>query len=347
MRIRPIDAAWRKRCHSKPGIPHRVVLQGIAQAVAGSVQCIGIDNIQLFCQRCLAWQGQRFSGEGRVSGGFGQNARRRLGKVGRPAWRAARADGCGGGNDQLAGQSLAGFATIEWIAVMRQQVGELCVRVIKLEHDRCREIAQQRGHGCNSHFFKDEFLRCGLQRQHALGGHVAIAGHMQGQVLSVRTDQANGDGADSADVLMISPPRMMTPLPLPPAMPMSASLASPGPLTMHPMTATFSGPRTPSSLRSIRPTRPSRSMRQRPQVGQETISGKGRSRSPGSPGSQNRPGPPAPYPRSARPAPCRRSPRPAAVPRPTAGLDRARPGGAGLGNPQVERVVGRLRDSSR
>ena len=47
----------------------------------------------------------------------------------------------------------------------------------------------------------------------------------------------------SGTFLITSPPRIRSPDPFPPAIPISASRASPGPLTTHPMTATliFSG----------------------------------------------------------------------------------------------------------
>ena len=51
---------------------------------------------------------------------------------------------------------------------------------------------------------------------------------------------------DSGTVLMTLPLTKICPLPLPEATPRSASRASPGPLTTHPMTATRSGTGSPS-----------------------------------------------------------------------------------------------------
>ena len=56
-------------------------------------------------------------------------------------------------------------------------------------------------------------------------------------------------------------------------MPMSASRASPGPLTTQPMTATLMGARMVCKRASTCSARLNRSMRVRPQVGQEISSG--------------------------------------------------------------------------
>ena len=66
------------------------------------------------------------------------------------------------------------------------------------------------------------------------------------------------------------PFRKITPLPRPQAKPMSASLASPGPLTVQPMTATVSGTRSAWTAFSTRAATGIRSTSQRPHVGQET-----------------------------------------------------------------------------
>ena len=69
----------------------------------------------------------------------------------------------------------------------------------------------------------------------------------------------------------ISPLRKIRPTPSPPAMPTSASRASPGPLTAQPMTATFRFlPWMFATRRSTSAAMPIRSMRVRPQVGQDT-----------------------------------------------------------------------------
>ena len=59
---------------------------------------------------------------------------------------------------------------------------------------------------------------------------------------------------------------------MPPAIPISASLASPGPLTTQPMTATFTSRSISATISSTRVARPIRSILVRPQVGQETTS---------------------------------------------------------------------------
>ena len=69
---------------------------------------------------------------------------------------------------------------------------------------------------------------------------------------------------------MISPFLKRMAQPSPPAMPISASRASPGPLTAQPITATVSGSLQSCSRSSTCRARPIRSILVRPQVGQET-----------------------------------------------------------------------------
>ena len=60
---------------------------------------------------------------------------------------------------------------------------------------------------------------------------------------------------------------------MPPAMPTSASRASPGPFTTHPITATLIGRSQVFSRSSTRSANPTRSISVRPHVGQEIITG--------------------------------------------------------------------------
>jgi hypothetical protein len=68
--------------------------------------------------------------------------------------------------------------------------------------------------------------------------------------------------------------RKIIPLPLPAAIPMSASRASPGPFTTHPSTLIFTGSRRPSSRFSSSAMIASRSIASRPHVGQAINSGR-------------------------------------------------------------------------
>ena len=77
--------------------------------------------------------------------------------------------------------------------------------------------------------------------------------------------------SDSGQVRTISPLAKMTPLPRPPATPMSASRDSPGPLTTQPITATLIGLLIRSRYFSTRSASAIRSISTRPQVGQATI----------------------------------------------------------------------------
>lgn len=70
----------------------------------------------------------------------------------------------------------------------------------------------------------------------------------------------------------ISPLRNKIAHPSPPAMPISASLASPGPFTAQPMTATFTGLRQSASAASTSFASAIKLIRVLPQVGQEIIS---------------------------------------------------------------------------
>ena len=76
--------------------------------------------------------------------------------------------------------------------------------------------------------------------------------------------------SDSGTFLIIFPFLNIRAHPSPPAMPISASLASPGPLTAQPMTATFSGLLQEASRSSTAFAREMRSILVLPQVGQET-----------------------------------------------------------------------------
>ena len=88
---------------------------------------------------------------------------------------------------------------------------------------------------------------------------------------SLRTSAMNSSARRAAGTFRRTFPFLkMTPPPRPQARPMSASLASPGPLTVQPMTATVSGTRSPRTVFSTRAATPIRSTSQRPQVGQDT-----------------------------------------------------------------------------
>ena len=95
--------------------------------------------------------------------------------------------------------------------------------------------------------------------------------------------------------------RRSRPSPSPPAMPKAALRASPGPLTMQPMTATSrsssrasSSGRRASRRRSTSTAKRSRSMRVRPQVGQEITPGSAPGQPQAAPGSRGPPAPPPP-----------------------------------------------------
>src|SRR6266542_962901 len=78
--------------------------------------------------------------------------------------------------------------------------------------------------------------------------------------------------SDSGTVRITWPPRKIWPLPLPEATPMSASRASPGPLTMQPITATRSGASISPIRSSTALARLNTSTSARPQDGQATRS---------------------------------------------------------------------------
>ena len=78
--------------------------------------------------------------------------------------------------------------------------------------------------------------------------------------------------SSSGTFLIISPCLISTPQPSPPAIPRSASYASPGPLTTHPITASFKSRSYPESIFSTFPARSIRLIHVLPHVGHETTS---------------------------------------------------------------------------
>jgi hypothetical protein len=139
-----------------------------AQAVTGGVQCIGIDHRHQFGQCCFAGQGQRFGDEGGAALALRlQQLACGIDEAGRPDRFPAGGDGCGGIQDQLRCQRWSGFPGVERVGFVRQQHGELFRRVIEIEVNRCREVAQQRRDGFGVDVLEDEGLRCCAQLQQA------------------------------------------------------------------------------------------------------------------------------------------------------------------------------------
>jgi len=128
-----------------------------AQGVAGGVQRIRIHFVHGFGQRRFAGQGQGFGDEGGATFGLGQQqAAGGFDKAGWPGRRLAGGDGGRSLENQRRGEALAGFPGVERVAFVRQQQRELFRRVVEVEVDRRREIAQQGGRRLGSDGVEDE-----------------------------------------------------------------------------------------------------------------------------------------------------------------------------------------------
>ncbi|MPM85713.1 hypothetical protein SDC9_132794 [bioreactor metagenome] len=148
-----------------------------AQAVAGGVQGVRIDDLQLFGERRFAGQGERFGDEGGAALALRlQQAAAGGGEAFRPLRGAAGGDFGGGAEDQRRCQALAGFPGVERVGLEGQEQRQLFGRVVEFEIDRRREVAQQRGHRLVADVVEDEGLAVGGQLQGAFAAGDQFAG---------------------------------------------------------------------------------------------------------------------------------------------------------------------------
>ena len=110
-----------------------------------------------------------------------QQAAGGIDKAGWPDRRLAGGDGGRSVENQRRGEALAGFPGVERVAFVRQQQRELFRRVVEVEVNRRREIAQQGGRRLGGDVVEDEGLRGGGQVQQALaaGDQLALFGEQR------------------------------------------------------------------------------------------------------------------------------------------------------------------------
>ena len=107
----------------------------------------------------------------------------------------AGGDGDGQFQQAFHGQALARFPAVDGIAVVTEQVQQLRIGIVVLQHHGRGKVAQQRRHWRFCHVIEAESLRRLRQFQHDAGGAMRChAVHVQRQVAAIGRQQADGDG---------------------------------------------------------------------------------------------------------------------------------------------------------